>query len=504
MKQGDALYAALLAREFPAQTLLRYRSELRRLPCVVIQGEPPLQNVISANKIASALGIEPGMTKVEVEAFPAVTMLRRSLEEERTAKAVLLECAGNFSPRIEDVSQDGIFLCVLEISGTEKLFGPPLALAKNLLSHVRTLGVGASIAISHNFHTAVAMAKGTSAPNIRCIAKGDETGALSLLPLTVLEMTEEQAEIFSLWGIRTLGELAHLPEKELVSRMGQAGKCLRQMARGEFPHLLQPLEPDFTLEESMQLDSPVELLDALLFVVNIMLEQLIFRATARVLALTSITMHLTLEEGARHVCTIQPALPTNDRQLLLKLLHLELETHPPSAAILTVALKAESGSTGKMQFGLFSPQLPEPSRLDVTLARIRALVGEGNVGRAVLQDTHRMDGRGMEAFRVPARPRAIVEQPPPARSAMRMVRPPEIAWVTLQSKRPKTFLFRGRCYAVEHAYGPWIVSGEWWAATLWGIEQWDLVARTPDGQMLCCCMVRDPMREEWKMVALYD
>lgn len=504
MKPADSLYAALLAREFPAQTLLRLRTELRRRPCVVMQGEPPLQNVISANKIASAFGIEPGMTKVEVEAFPPVTMLRRSLEEERTAKAILLECAGNFSPRIEDVSQDGLFLCVLDISGTEKLFGPPGVLAKNLLSHVQALGMEASIAVSHNFHTAVAMAKGTSARNIRCIAKGDEANELSPLPLTVLELTEEQAGIFLLWGIRTLGELAHLPEKELVSRMGQAGKCLLQMARGEFPHLLQPLEPDFTLEESMQLDSPLELLDALLFVVNIMLEQLIFRATARVLALTSITMHLTLEGGTRHACIIRPVLPTNDRQLLLKLLHLELEAHPPSAAILAVALKADPGSTGKMQLGLFSTQMPEPSRLDVTLARIRALVGEGNVGRAVLKDTHCMDGCGMEAFCVPAGSRAVAERPLPARSAMRMLRPPEIAWVTLQSRRPKSFLFRDRCYAVKHAYGPWTASGEWWTATLWKAEQWDLVARTLDGQLLCCCIVRDLMREEWKMVALYD
>ena len=92
-----------------------------------------------------------------------------------------------------------------------------------------------------------------------------------------------------MWGIRTLGMLAALPEKELISRMGQGGKRLRQMARGEMPHLFQPVEPVFTLEERMELDSPIELLDALMFVVNVMLEQLIFRATARMLALASVT-----------------------------------------------------------------------------------------------------------------------------------------------------------------------------------------------------------------------
>ena len=50
------------------------------------------------------------------------------------------------------------------------------------------------------------------------------------------------------------------------------------------------------------------------------------------------------------------------------------------------------GSTSKVQLGLFSPQLPEAARLEVTLARIRAIVGEDCVGRAVLQDTHAPEG----------------------------------------------------------------------------------------------------------------
>src|SRR5580704_15986523 len=114
------------------------------------------------------------------------------------------------------------------------------------------------------------------------------------------------------------------------------------------------------------------------------------------LALASLTITLTLEGCATHSRTVRPALPTNDRQLWLKLLHLDLEAHPPPAAILSLALMAEPGSTSKVQLGLFSPQLPEPMRLDVTLARIRAIVGEECVGRAVFADTHRPDSFRVE------------------------------------------------------------------------------------------------------------
>ena len=476
MSRPRELYAALLAREFPAQALLRLRDGLRGQPCVVMEGEPPVQQAVSLNARARELGVARGMTKVEVDTVPGVTVLRRSRDEENAARAILLESAGGFSPRVEECVEEGSFLCVIDIAGTESLFGSPRTLAEKLLARVRALGIAASVAVSRNFHTAIASAKATAAHHFQIVPAGGEAAALASLPLAVLNLTEDQAEIFSMWGIRTLGMLAELPEKELIARMGQAGNRLRQLARGETLHLFQAVEPVFLLQERMELDSPVELLDALMFVVNVMLQQLLIRATARVVALAAATVNLILEGGAIYACTVRPALPSTDKQIWLRLLHLELEAHPPQAAILAVALEATAGATSKVQMGLFSPQLPEPSRLDVTLARIRALVGDGNVGRPLLQDTNRMDGFSMEPFRIPAsRPTETVSHP--LRPAMRMLRPAEMAFVTLQGQRPKTFHFRDRRYSVERAYGPWMSGGDWWNSTLWGCEQWDLVAR---------------------------
>jgi protein ImuB len=503
MTKPAEVYACLYAREFPVQALLRLRPELRDKPCVVMEGEPPLQEVCSLTRKACHRGMASGMTQVEVDTFSDATVLQRSLKEEAATKEALLECAGGFSPRVEDNRQDHSFLCMIDIAGTRGLFGPPDALARNLLTRVGVLGITACVAVSGNFHTAVAVAKARLPLSVRVVPIGEESTALAALPLTVLDLSEKQAETFSLWGIRNLGMLAALPEKELISRMGQSGKLLRQMARGEAAHLFQPVEPAFTLQERMELDSPVEVLDALMFVANLMLEQLILRAAVRVLALASVTITLTLEGGTTHARTVRPALPTDDRQLWIKLLHLDLEAHLPQAAILAVTLDAEPGSISQVQPGLFSPQLPEPSRLDVTLARIRAIVGDENVGRAVLTDTHQPGGFRMEPFDVSSAEDAKTP-PSPLRPAMRRLRPPEAVFMTLQSERPKAFLFRERRYSVEQAYGPWLRSGEWWSATLWGCEQWDFVAHAHDGAIFCGCLVRDLLRNQWQMVALYD
>jgi protein ImuB len=326
------------------------------------------------------------------------------------------------------------------------------------------------------------------------------------LPIEVLDLTPEHAETFFLWGMTTLGDLARLSETALIVRLGQAGKTLRLLARGEAPHLLIPIEADFTLEEHMDLDSPVELLDSLLFIAGVMLDQLIVRAQSRILALASITLQLGLEEGAPHTRTVRPALPNNDRQLWLKLMHLDLLAHPPQAAIKSLTLSAQPGSTSKMQLGLFFPQVPEAMRLDVTLARIRSIVGEDNVGQAVLQDTHRPDAFRVEPFVVPASA-ASDRQPETQRVALRQLRPAELVTVTVREQQPQSFVFREKRYTVEHTYGPWSSAGDWWKPTLWSIEQWDLVARSQEdggAAWLCCCLSRDLAQERWLLEALYD
>jgi protein ImuB len=514
-----ARYACLDAREFPMQALLRLRPELLCKPVAVLDGEPPFERVCSLNDPALALGIAPGMTKLEMEMFPTAAVLPRSRAEEDAARAALLECAGTFSPRVDDQSSDSCFICVIDIAGTETLFGSPDALGESLLKKTQALGIRASIAISCNFHAARCLAHGNSGKGIRVVPRGMESSALAPLPLTVLDLSPELAETFSMWGIATLGELALLDEAELIARLGQPGKDLRMLARGESTHLFTAIQAGLALEERIELDSPVELLDSVLFILGVMLDQLIVRAQSLILALASITLHLDLEGRASHSRTVRPALPNSDRKLWLKLIHLDLQAHPPQAAILSITLSAESGSTSKVQLGLFSPQVPEPMRLDVTLARIRNIVGEGCAGQAVLKDTHRHDAFQVEPFLVPSSS-ALETKPRTQRLAMRQLRPPEIVIVTVRDRKPDSFVFREKRYTVERAYGPWSSAGDWWNPTLWSLEQWDLVARGPDtatdtatepanhtshpSAWLCCCLTRDLMQQRWQLEALYD
>ncbi|TCK68483.1 protein ImuB [Acidipila rosea] len=498
------LYAALYVREFPAQAPLRLRAALREQPCAILDGIPPSEYVCAMNTKARTRGVRHGMTRVEVETISSVIPLARTPHEEAQARTIVQEVAGGFTPRIEACTFESAFLCVLDISGTESLFGPPRQLAQELLKRIRSLGMAATIAVSGNFHAAWCMARGMSTKAaITVLPQGKERDALAPLPLAILELNDAQMSTLSSWGISTLGKLATLPEKSLIARLGQDGKRLRQLAAGELPHLFQPGETPFTLREEMELDSPIELLDGLLFLLNLMLEQIIRRASDRILAVASVSVSLSLEGGATHMRTVSPPTPTNERALWLKLLQMELELHPPQAAILHVALEAEPGHISKVQLGLFSPQLPEPGRLEVTLARIAKIVGEDAVGQAVLRDTHQPRGFRMEKFRVPTTAPAPTEADV-VRFALRELRPSEPITVQLIAGAPCSLRFRNETYRVESAYGPWVIGTDWWNQEHWGQAQWDLVLADASDTKLRCCIIRDLKKHCWQMAGFYD
>ena len=499
-------YVAVHVSELPAQALLRLRPEQAHAAVVVMEGEAPLERVCSMNAAARRLGVERGMMRPALEGMSGLVVLKRSRAEEESARAALLEVAGRFTPRVEvHAAGEAGFAMVLDMSGTARMFGETVVAVQRIVSAVRGLKLAVRVAASGNELAALMMAPfATGGPVI--MPAGKEAEMLAPLPLHALPLAAEQAETFALWGLRDVGEFAVLSERDLIARLGQEGKRLRLLARGEHPHLMVPVEEPFTLAERMEFDAPVELLESLMFVLSPMLEQIVVRAGARALAIASVTVKLALDGGGEHERTVRPALPLMDRALLLKLVQLDLEAHPPGAAVVGIAITAEPGDRSKVQIGLFSPQLPEASRLDVTLARLSALVGEERVGRAKLLDAHGTERFAMERFRVDEeRRRGARDVQREGRGiACRRLRPAVVLQMQLEGRQPRAFYWEQRRYAVERAFGPWRRSGEWWSNEVWSCEEWDIRALAKNGEPLLGVVTHDLLRSAWLLEALYD
>lgn len=509
---SNQLYTCVHAAEFPAQALLRLRPDWQSAPLAVLEGRSPQEQICSMNRYARRLGTVLGMNRHEAETLDVqsggLRIVSRSLGTEAVARAVMLECAANFSPHIEVASGEASCAksqatsCsfVLDISGTERLFGPPHALAQRLRSALASSGFRTSIAVSTNFHTARMLA--AASRNISIVPAGEEAQALAELPIALLAIPEEHTETLDLWGIRTLGELAALPRIDLISRLGQQAATWHSLAQGVHEHTFQPIEPAFSLREFCDFETPVELMDSLLFVGARMIDSLAARAATRAMSLTAVTIDLALEGGVPHHLTLRPALPTIDRKFLLKLLQLEIAAHPPKSAIVALTMTADAGQSAKVQLGLFAPQTPEPSRLDVTIARLKVIAGEDRVGSPVLDDTHRTNSFHMADFAaVDPQASEIAAQP---RMALRRMRPPLAVRVTVNAGQPAAFHDGRQSYKITASFGPWRSSGCWWCIERWDNEEWDVLATKNSGATVACVLTCDRAHKAWRLEAFYD
>jgi protein ImuB len=495
------MYAVLHPPNFSAQAAAHTRPELRKRPFVLLDGEPLEETVFAANKAARVVGAEVGMTRLQAESFSGVVCLPRIPGDESYAHTILHSIACLFSPRIESIeAYPGTY--ALDINGMNSLFGDAAQLATKLRQRIMAAGFLANIAVAQNLHAAACLAAGK--PGVSVVPSGYEASALRDLPLHVLNLEPQHAATFQSWGIRTCGELAALTETDLIARIGQAGKRLHALARGAWPHLMFPIEPSFEagLVERMELDFPVEMLEPLLFLLARMMDALLERVKSKARAIASLRVVLHLDGGKQHERVVRPALPLQDMPALLKLLQLDLETHPPDAAILGLELYAQSAAPYRAQHGLFLPQAPEPGRVEVLLARLRKLLGDERVGSPELTDDHRPNAFRVVPFTPP--PPAKCERPSlSVPTALRVCRPPQAVGVVLIGKAPSGVLWNGRKYAVRESAGPWRVSGQWWSEANWCREEWDVRLAAETAERVCR-IAFDPRSRCWYLQGTYD
>ncbi len=392
-----------------------------------------------------------------------------------------IECARGFSPHIEEDPPDAV---LFDARGLETLFGPPGALAGEI---ARRIGVSASIAVAPNPDAATFAARGIGmrgGGGVTVILPGEEAAALAPLPLNLLPCPPQTAELLHLWGLRTFADLAALPAAGVAARLGDEGIRLRRLARGESNRQLRPLEEPLLFEAACEPDSPVELLEALSFVLSRLLHDVCGQLAGRALSTNQLTLRLTLERAPEHVAQLRLPVPMLDAAVFLKMLQLELSGRPPAAAVLRAWLRAEPVKPRRLQHSLFQPPSPEPEKLEVTVARVRHLVGEGRVGSPELMDTHRPDSFVMRQFGekhsaagaavAVALQETAAADGAAARLCLRRFRPARYAQVLVVNQQPvrvSSPTVNGR---VVVAKGPWRTSGDWWQSSAWNRDEWDV------------------------------
>ncbi|HET9790351.1 MAG TPA: DNA polymerase Y family protein [Candidatus Angelobacter sp.] len=509
--------------DFAVQAVLRFDRAVsfKNDAVAVLDGPESLLKVFCSNQAARRAGVDPGMTKLQAEACPGIVLRRRSTEQEVAAQRALLDCGYGFSPRVESTAPGSV---ILDLTGTERLFGSQQKIAKHVGDKAESCGFQVNVALAQNADTALYAARGF--PGTSVIAAGEEAVRLGCLPIEVLQPSAEVLDTLDSWGIRDLKSLSGLPVIPLAQRLGQYGLQLQQLARGEVVRNIVPAQPDVSFEESIELEEPVELLEPLAVVLNRLLEQVMARLMARALATDHVAVTLELQIHSDRQLkstsstttaadknfqrTLKIPVATQDTKLILKLLQLDLAAHPPHAPVRKIRVQALPAQLRPGQAGLFQPQAPEPAKLEITMARLRAVVGEkdeegrGLVGFARVLDTHKPDS--FEVMACSATPPATAKQNSPSlpKLALRRFRPPLAARVAIKSNVPSVVTFSGMKARVTHAGGPWRKTGSWWDQNReWQRDEWDIEMETKRG-VAVYRMFRDLQSGQWFVEGLYD
>jgi len=493
------------------QAVVSSEPELRGCAVALVDGIPPLCVVVALNEAARVTGIQLGMSESQAEEFSGVEIRRRSAARERALHAALLDVGWSVSPRIENTSPDTI---ILDIAGLRSLFGAEENIASELMKRAVALGLSTHVAVAENLETALHAARGFS--GITLIPAGEEATCLGRLPVHALNPSIEIQETLARWGIRTCAELAALPVLQLSERLGQDGVLLRELACGARVRSLVLAEPGICFVEEMELEEAVEDLEPLSFLLGRLLDQLCARLQARSLAAAAIHLRFDLGDFFGKEVQVQNEKSTEeippkiyeqvlslpvamrDSKTLLKLMRLQLQANPPHASILKITLAAEPALARAAQGGLFRPTIPDPEKLELTVARLASLVGDANIGSPELVDSHRPGNFRMGRF-VPAREETQVRRKkrggaadrgernnseenaePQFRQtaiAFRIFRPEWPAKVDLRESCPAYIVFRGMRGNITTASGPWRTSGDWWREDGWQQDEWDVNVR---------------------------
>lgn len=536
----------------------------------------------------------PGRTAPPVQLFGCLRSTR--------PPGVMLAIAREFSPRIE---RHGAACVVLDVSGLGRLLGDACAIGDALASAAghhaaASAASGRTAASAASGRTAASAARGRAAagaaadrapirvavaptqtaarlmtivhPRLMVLA-GDMAAALAPVPLRALRVLVEEGgpipgeararavaraaatsarlETFHRWGLTTLGEIAALPPDGLFERMGPEGLLLQQLARGVDPAPLVPDPGTPRFIGSMELEWPLDALEPLSFVLARLLDPLAEALERADRGAAAVRLDLRLVDRTAFARVLQLPAAMRDPKVLRTLLLLDLESHPPPAAIDVVTIEIDPAPARIIQYSLLERALPSAETLATLTARLRALVGETRCGSPALLDTHRPDGFEMRSFapesglRTATAQRAVAGQitGAPAEAAraprlgreaatgglavarivcpaseggrapgpelrapsLRRFRPPVAVRVTVDRGGPAHVAIDRRGMPggpVEQRAGPWRTAGAWWdsGGTAWDRDEWDVALG--DGSL--CRLFRDRLSGRWFVEGIFD
>lgn len=301
------------------------------------------------------------------------------------------------------------------------------------------------------------------------------------------------------WGVHTFGEFSRLDKEEIRGRLGSEAVQLWERAQGKSTRLLKLVEPPESFLENFEFDYEIETAEPLLFVLRRFLEQLALRLNGIYLVAKTLTLRIQFSTKQTYQRRFEIPEPTNNVELLFRMLQTHLENFKSEHPIVAVSLEAQPVKPLPQQFGLFEASLRNPNQLYETLARLTAIVGTGRLGTPMLENSHWPDAFSMEPFRWELPEPNIPPRETTTGAALRRFRPNRPVSVLFEHDKPAHLESGSQLNdAVNGQAGPYLASGNWWDDKTWSRQEWDVEL---DNGILCRLHSN---LSKWEVDGIYD
>lgn len=371
----DAFFASVEERLDPS---------LEGKPVIVGGGERGV--VSTANYIARRYGVHSAMPmRTARRLCPHAVYLRGSYSAYKEYSSRLMTLLGEYSPLVEQVSLDEAYV---DLTGTERLFGPVVATAREIQRRVdEELSLSISVGLATNKLVAK-VASDFRKPHGFTVVRPHEE-AVFLAPLPVESLPGVGPVLLGRLrdrGVATVGDLAQVPLELMRLSFGELGELLAHRARGIDSRNVTPREAvkSISRETTFQEDvTDTGLLEASLLELT---EDVCRKLRRKHLQARTVTVKIRYSDFVTHTRSHTLSKPADvDEVFFSEVLALFRKGRTRRYRIRLVGVGVSNLVPRCWQDDLFDQELPLLRELDLKLDLIRDKYGRNAIRRGSAQ-----------------------------------------------------------------------------------------------------------------------
>jgi len=249
--------------------------------------------VYACSAAARLEGVKRGMRRRDASACcPELVVVDRVPEVEAQTFEAVLSAVEEVSAGVAPVKPG---LCALGVPS--RFYGGEAEAAAVVAEHLVGLGVwDCRIGVADGIFAAEQAARRAPTQDCLVVPVGGSAEFLTTLPVGVLE----DADLVSLLrrlGLRTLGDFAALPARDVLTRFGSGGAWLHRQARGRDDRVAVSRQAPVELEQRVAFEPPLETIEPIAFSSRRTAERTVTELARHGLVCTEVRVVVTTEGG---------------------------------------------------------------------------------------------------------------------------------------------------------------------------------------------------------------